>query len=366
MGQKSQSVKTEQVRTLLPLSILQVHITERCNKKCIHCYQSDAKGIADELTTEQWISVISRFQDLCRVRKWRGQVTFAGGEPFIRRDFSVLVREMKRWPDLRFAILTNGTYFDDSVALELKQSNPVFVQISIEGSPDAHDQIRGKGDFARCLNVISILKKAGLRTLVSFTAHRANYREFPVVADYVRQAGAGALWADRLVPMGRGNQLETLSPSETRAFFKLMYSERCTGNACSSTKIAMHRSLQFLCGGEMPYHCSAGKRLLAILPDGTVYPCRRLPIAIGNVLTKPLAQIYDEGKSICVAPEECKDCEHSMKCNGGARCIAYSVYGNLSKADPGCWLAHRPNSPDSPLCRFNEKFTSNTNGPNTN
>jgi radical SAM protein with 4Fe4S-binding SPASM domain len=321
-----------------PISILQLHVTERCNKRCTHCYHDDSNEVLSEMHTDQLISLIDNFELICQGRNWRGQVTFAGGEPFIRPDFMPLLREVARRPAMRFAILTNGTFIDERIAQELAALKPTFVQISIEGGPPTHDAIRGKGDFHRSLRLLSLLKRAHIRTLVSFTAHRANYREFPVVAQYVRQSGGDVLWSDRLVPVGRGSQLETLTPAEARSFFEIMDIERLRSERYSTTKIRMHRSLQFLCGGEGHYRCSAGRRLLAVMPDGVVYPCRRLPIALGNVLTTPLEKMYESGEKICDAPSGCSQCDHFTRCQGGARCIAYAVHGKLGEVDPGCWV----------------------------
>lgn len=323
------------------LSILQLHVTERCNKSCVHCYQDVPMSASSEMTTDQLLSVIDSYQKLCSLRSWSGRIVFSGGEPFVRDDFMYVLQETKRWSDLKIGILTNGSCIDETIAIKLKERNPHFVQISLEGHRETHDHIRGRGDFIRCLNVLSLLHRVGLRTVVSFTAHRANYRDFSAVAKYVRKAGVKELWADRLVPIGRGSELKTLSPDESRMFFELMLKERNSRHINSETKVMMRRSLQFLVSGEFPYQCTAGKSLLAVLPNGVAYPCRRLPITLGNVLTTSLTELFQRGRSVCDSPSACKRCEHLRQCNGGARCITYASLGNLADADPGCWLRHK-------------------------
>lgn len=328
-----------QTSGLSPRSIIQLHVTERCNKACTHCYQDATLTHNDEMSFDQLSSLMTSYEEVCRSRGWKGQVTFAGGEPFVRADFMPLLHAMRRWPTLQFAILTNGSFIDEDVAVQLGALKPLFVQISMEGGAQTHDRIRGHGDFQRCLRVLALLVRTGVKAIVSFTAHRDNYRDFPIIADHVRQTGARSLWADRLVPMGRGSRLATLSPVEARDFFELMDQERAK-NTSSQTQIHMHRSLQFLCGGDRYYQCTAGKRLLAVLPNGIVYPCRRLPISLGNVLSTPLDQFFESAKSTWDTPPSCRQCQHLAKCNGGAKCIAYAVHGTLLVADPGCWLAH--------------------------
>lgn len=318
-------------------SILQVHITERCNLRCTHCYQG--KPSCREMSLHQLVHLVDNFVSVCEKADWIPQVNFTGGEPFIREDFLTLLENVAlRVPRLRFAVLTNGTLIDAPLARRLGDLGPVFIQVSIEGGRVMHDSIRGQGNFDRCAQALSNLCDVGIPTLVSFTAHRQNYQEFPAVAQFARETGVSRLWTDRLVPLGRGTSLESLSPEETQHFFSIVNDERRQGDPKCATRISMLRALQFLVGGEQPYHCGAGRRLLAVLPDGTVLPCRRLPIPVGNVLETPLEEIYRLAYLPPQIPPACAPCPHVSFCSGGLRCLAHAVKGTLNAADPGCWL----------------------------
>ena len=59
------------------------------------------------------------------------------------------------------------------------------------------------------------------------------------------------------------------------------------------TEVAAHRALQFLTAGGSAYHCTAGDSLLTVMPNGDVYPCRRMPIRAGNVFQTSLREIYE-------------------------------------------------------------------------
>ena len=39
--------------------------------------------------------------------------------------------------------------------------------------------------------------------------------------------------------------------------------------------------------------CNLGGGSMALMPDGTVFPCRRLPVAVGNALEEPFARIRE-------------------------------------------------------------------------
>ncbi len=161
------------------------------------------------------------------------------------------------------------------MARELAGLQPRFVQVSIEGSEATHNRIRGPGNFARVVAALRHLGAAGVRTMISFTAHRGNYREFPEVARY---------------------------------------------------------------------HCTAGDSLLTVMPNGDLYPCRRMPVRVGNVFETTLADLYYKSpwlqrlREPAHSGSDCKGCCFNRLCRGGLKCLSYAVYGDPFRADPGCWL----------------------------
>ena len=73
-------------------------------------------------------------------------------------------------------------------------------------------------------------------------------------------------------------------------------------------------------------------------------PCRRLPIIAGNIKNSSLKEIYVSSKvfkdlrEFKEAPKGCIKCNMFGLCNGGAKCIAYGVYGDYKQGDYGCIL----------------------------
>jgi radical SAM protein with 4Fe4S-binding SPASM domain len=189
---------------------------------------------------------------------------------------------------------------------------------------------------------------------LSFTAHRDNYREFPEVARLARSLGVNRVWADRLVPLGQGEQLreQMLTPQQARELFEIMRCQRRTA-WFRRTEIGMRRSLQFLVAGGRPYRCTAGRSLITLLPSGDLCPCRRMPSVVGNVRKTPLQDLYFDHPLLrslrdpTRVPAGCERCFYSQTCGGGSRCIASAVHGDPWRADPGCWLA-RVDQPAAP------------------
>ncbi|MHB8876134.1 MAG: radical SAM protein [Myxococcaceae bacterium] len=338
--------------------LLQWHLTERCNLRCTHCYQSGER--VPELGFGQLLELLGQFTDL--LRGWRartltgrprGHVTVTGGEPFVRADFLPLLEELaSRRDELTFAVLTNGTLIDATLATRLAALRPSFVQVSIEGTAATHDAIRGRGSYQRAVEALGLLVEAKVRTQISFTAQAGNYREFPEVARLGRKLGVARVWADRLIPAGEGRGLSalSLSPQQTRELFELMWAARRAAKQkwFGRTEVSMRRALQFLVGGGRPYHCTAGDTLLTVLPNGDLVPCRRMPIVLGNLTRTPLRQLYEEHPLLQALRDRtkvsagCEKCSLAPSCRGGLRCLSFAQTGDPFRADPGCWLAGVP------------------------
>jgi radical SAM protein with 4Fe4S-binding SPASM domain len=348
---------TGERRRYVPNSLLlQWHVTERCNLRCAHCYQDSHSG--DELGFRELSLILDQFKNLLNLwqtdseRPVRGHITVTGGEPFVRQDFPELLEIFADHGNcFGFAILTNGSFIDASTVRRLRKLGPEFVQVSIEGSRESHDMIRGRGEFDRAVEAIECLVRARVRTFISFTAHRSNFREFREVAELGRRLKVARVWADRLIPNGWGAGLaeQILTPNETREFFQIMHKARTDAARrwFGSTEIAMHRALEFLLAGGNPYHCTAGDTLITVMPNGDVYPCRRMPVRVGNLLETSLAKLYYENDFLrslrdrSRRSEGCEGCCYVGLCRGGLKCLSYATSHDPFKADPGCWLAKR-------------------------
>ncbi len=328
--------------------LLQWHVTDRCNLRCTHCYQED--GPRAEMGWDAFEDVLAGFRAFLNQEERhvgarpKAHVTVTGGEPFARPDFprmlEALAASRDRWS---FAVLTNGTLIDDALARRLARLRPGFVQVSIDGAEETHDEVRGPGAYAAAVSGLRALVRAGVPAMISFTAHSGNYRELPAVARLGRRLGVRRVWTDRMIPLGRGEADRVLTREQTREWVALLGAEVVRNGR--RTEVAALRALQFAAGGGLPYRCEAGRSLLTILSNGDLVPCRRMPRVVGNVLETPLATLYEESSLFRSLRDwrgpakGCEGCFHARSCGGGLRCLAAATYGDPFVRDPGCWLA---------------------------
>ncbi|ABB30810.1 hypothetical protein GeomeDRAFT_0884 [Geobacter metallireducens RCH3] len=89
--------------------------------------------------------------------------------------------------------------------------------------------------------------------------------------------------------------------------------------------------------------CQAANTMIAIAPDGGVYPCPSLPVRLGTVGEASLKEIIasmakkDVRQRLLEHPGACMACGDVAECRGGCRGRAYVVHQSLEGEDPACW-----------------------------
>ncbi len=313
--------------------ILQWHITHRCNLRCRHCYQNDYAAFTSRQEME---SVLEQFDELLSACGFRGHINITGGEPMLHPELFWLLQQAKR-RSVSTAVLTNGTLIGLREARMLKASGVSYVQVSLDGTRKTHDMIRGEGSFEQAAEGIIALRSQGIFTSVSFTAQKNNLRRLKKLAEVCNQLGADMLWFDRvIIPAEEDIHGLALSTAEYKRLCKT--AARLSKNGI----VTCGRALQFIpCREKHIYKCTAGDTLLALLADGTVMPCRRLPLIAGNINDKSLLNIYRESPVLQELrahkiPDGCKACKYKEMCRGGSKCAAYAKTGRYDTADPDC------------------------------
>ena len=266
----------------------------------------------------------------------RGHLNVTGGEPLLHPElFSLLDAAQKM--KISTALLTNGTLINDHTAEKLADVGVTYVQVSLDGMKETHDAIRGAGSFDRAVAGIRASLRRGLDTTVSFTAQNGNQGDFPALARFCRRLGVGKLWFDRVViPAAEDEKGLTLSAADYAALCETAAKRRYRGT------VACIRALQFLpCKERRIYACTTGKRQLTLLADGTVLPCRRLPLPVGNIAAADFETIFRESALLRALneagiPEACRACVWAEQCRGGAKCVAYAKTGRWDVRDPDC------------------------------
>lgn len=325
--------------------VLQWHLSENCNLKCLHCYQENHKPI--QLSYEQLEKIYKQYKNLLKKLKMKGHINITGGEPLCNPYLFKILDLIKKDEELiSFSILTNGTLITKNIAKKIKSYNPYYVQVSLEGGQKTNDYIRGKGTYKKIAKGIKNLKKYNIFTSISFTATTLNYKEFPKVVSYAKKYKVDNVWSDRYIPLGDSEDKNlALNVSQTQEYLSIMAKERLKlkRKQYNKTTISMYRALQFQKTNDFAYGCTAGDTLLTVMENGDLVPCRRMPIVVGNLLKDDMYKLYKTNPILKelrknTIPDDCNDCEHAQMCHGGLKCLTYAIYKDLNHKDIGCNL----------------------------
>lgn len=325
----------------------QWHITEKCNLRCRHCYH-DKYSSENELSLDELIIVADKIEDTLRRWNKKGTLSITGGEPFVVQNkmFPLLNHIDTLQSVHHFDILTNGWFINEKVLGQLKGLEKLRrIQLSLEGSsPFINDQIRGDGSFDKTIAAIRLLKAHGIEVAVMMTISDFNKDEFDPVIDLLEEEGVDTFAAERFIPEGRGNVFEDqfLSSDQLRLVFTNIYTRALKQR---KPRILLYRPLFSLLNGNDPTvgaMCSAGTNALTLMHDGTILPCRRLPIPIGNALADSFYKVWYTSKVLWDIRNpvnikgKCSGCNLLAACRG-CRALAFAITGDYLAEDPQCW-----------------------------
>ena len=313
-----------------PMKQINLKITNACNLRCKTCGQWGESGymigqptpvVKETLPLEVYKKMVD---DVCRFKPW---IYIWGGEPFLYPDLLPLLRYMKQ-KGLIGSVVTNG-YFLSRYAKELVEIGWDSLALSLDGTREVHDSIRGiEGTFDRLMEAIQtiqdIKKKQGCRrpniTLVT-TVSKENAAHLPEIFDIGEQIGADLMllyyaWFTT-EEIGHRHQAVMqrrlgISPTAWKGYL-WSFTEIDPNAVVESIKRIRSKRYSFpyllipdLTYEEIPrYYNEPGnflgyKRCIypwmvtEIMPNGAVATCRDFPdVVVGNIREQGLLDIFN-------------------------------------------------------------------------
>ena len=338
---------------------IQWHITARCNLRCHHCYQEEYNA-KSELSLLDLYKIADQITMALKKWKMKGRIALTGGEPFLKDELFPLMEYLEQNENTwRIGILTNGIIIDQKIVDKLKTFKKLYyIQISLDGAKEkTNDFIRGKGSFKKAINSFRLLNDNGIKTRLMYTVHKKNIQDVSSLIDLAINENIKTLTIERFVPEGQGAEFKDwfLSKDEIHNLFQeIVQRAELEYQKGTPLQIIKYRTLWAIINPDrtkipdVPLEidlggmCSIGIDSLTILQDGTVYPCRRLPIPIGNLLEDSIFKIWYTSDVLWKIRNKnnlkgkCNKCELIPRCSG-CRAIAYAMTGDYLSEDPQCW-----------------------------
>jgi len=355
-------------RWLNPLFVVW-NLTDRCDLKCRHCYQSSTNSTnGQELSLAQKLDLIDQFG-----RAYGAMIAFAGGEPTLSSHLEPCLARCQQY-GIHTTLATHGRLMTEDRCRRLAQLGLRYVEVSLD-SVDApkHDRIRGlSGSWGQSIEGIkNVVAMEGMRAGIAMCVTHDNIGEVDKMIRFAVDLGVSCFAHFNFIPVGRGKDMAHLdiTPDQREellgVLFEWMQSKKigvistapqfgrfCLTHAGAEGLVSCShagngpgskaRVVAKYLGG-----CGAGRTYACVQPDGAITPCVYMPERkMGNIKEQPFTRIFQTSPwwdLLCNRQERegnCAVCDYRNYC-GGCRARADAYFGRLDQSDPGC-VNNRP------------------------
>lgn len=345
--------------------------TYSCNLRCPYCFQdhmrSDPK-LGHLLRTMAPAMVDRIFAALPRLEEKHGldpqeprqrSYLFFGGEPLLAQSRPVVEKIMEtatRWGASSFSAISNATDLDSYEDL-LGPDKISFIQVTLDGPPDEHDQRRvyadGSGSFARIADNISLALEKGTRVSVRMNVDAKNLERLPRLADEITARGWASyeLFSAYVAPVHAGS--ERTDEQSTMDSWRLETGLRRLQESYPPMKIVgsadggmVTRLRQIFehqhdpTPGFRATFCGAQTTMYVVDAFGDVYSCWEHTgdpqVRVGHVNGDGELELVDEylgswqGRNVSTNPV-CRRCRYAFYCGGGCASLAHRHMGAIDR-----------------------------------
>jgi radical SAM protein len=330
-------------------------VTRACAFACRHCRATaQPRRHPQELTTQEGFHLIDQVAAMKSPL-----LVLTGGDPMMRPDLLELIGyAASRVRRVSLAPTATARFTPAAVEAAWEAGVSRF-SVSLDGATaEVQDSFRGMpGSFQRTLEILETITGRGYSVQVNTTVSRYNVDALEELARMVIDLRP-ALWdLFFLVPTGRGQQQDMVTPEQHETVFRWLYHFSQTAPFDVKTTAGQHYRRVALqeSGGKgvtAPGFTSGdgigrsrgvndGNGCCFVSHIGEVYPSGFLPLVGGNVRHTPLHQLYQDAplfrelRDPARLKGKCGRCEFKVLC-GGSRSRAYAVTGDYLEAEPCC------------------------------
>ncbi len=270
-------------------------VTPKCNLRCKHCYLDCANKIEEkELSLDQCKLIVDKLE--CSGIM---EILVTGGELFMRKDIRELLEYITS-KNLNITLFTNATLINESYEW-LKSIQIRKINISLDGEKEAHDSLRGQGNFDKTMKAIGLLKRWGIPVAINCVISTFNVDGIDQIERFFEKEQLEHQYT-MITPVGSAKENGYLVPSEeqykdaTRLIYNMV---RESGKVASYYDVDEGR---FIVGKNdvekatsKGWMCNAGHTKIDIDFNGDVYLCPfDSSTKICNLLTDELNEAWSK------------------------------------------------------------------------
>ncbi len=325
---------------------IQWHITDFCNLRCRHCYQSTFAPDT-EIPFSKLENIFDNIVSFAQDEGKELVIDITGGEPFLCKRWEDLVSLINGCPTVKeTGMITNGMFIDKNIISRLERLSHFTLKVSAEGfTEQIYEYFRGRGTYGSFLKACNLLQTATFEKVLMMTVFTGSVTCLEEMFAFMETYAFDATILERFIPWGRGlaERQKVVSLAEWKEILHRIC-KKCGLGADEIEQLVPYRAFMVkndsgrfnLFGAP----CIVATDGMALMPDGTVFPCRRFPLAIGNLQETALKDIWEKSSVLAhlrgrnFLKGRCKKCIIS-RCLG-CRALAYSLTGDFLSEDPLC------------------------------
>jgi radical SAM protein with 4Fe4S-binding SPASM domain len=327
---------------------IQWHITNLCSLRCQHCYQ-DGFSKKNDLDWAGLKKVCDNLLNTIRVWDKTACIHLTGGEPLLKPELFALLNHLDQQSMIEeLGIITNGLLIDREMVRRLSDFTKLKkIKISLDGADaETNDSIRQKGAFDKVMQNLRLIQEAErFEILFMLTAMKRNFRSLPPLFELCQDIGIDGVIIERFIPLGRGKKVmdEVLGKGDWKEMVAML-ADLVSAEETEQSLVPYEAFQIRFSGGEpelLGAPCVVGVDGVCVMPEGNVFPCRRFPVSIGNLLNDSLKKIWEESELLEKLRRKenlkgrCGSC--GMNDCRGCRSLALALTGDCLEEDPHCW-----------------------------
>jgi radical SAM protein with 4Fe4S-binding SPASM domain len=295
-----------------------LELTPFCNNRCPGCgnvYAEDRGQQKSPLRAQNWKKIIASLANHTH------ELKLTGGEATLHPDFFEIIVFVASL-SIPFVLFSNGRWADPDRLINslLNNKQQSGLLISLHGANAAtHDAFSGvPGSFEETCNNIQKLGSAGIDFSISFVINRNNWHQVEETLQLAMALNATQLVCNRYI----GTPHPDISPTDEQLRATVQTIERLH---TEKLPIRFGNCIPHCFALSSSSGCAAGYTFATIDPWGNVRPCNHAPWTAGNIISRPIEEIWQgevmrEWRSLTL--DDCKSCAQFNDCLGGCRAQA--------------------------------------------
>lgn len=354
-----------------------IDVTNACNYDCIYCCADAKYKFDNELTFLEIVFLIDSLY------QWGVMdITFAGGEPFLRKDIMDIMKYANEKRGLNSTIVTNGSLLLEQDLENLEKLKNVNLLISFDSAdPQIYDMARksyrGIENFQKVLANIKFAAKEKMTFALALVLNKYTINDFYKTYETMINLGVKSIVLLKFIASSRGKQYENqleigyeawteflLSITEDKQRGKL---EKCQLSVACPWEIYLpllqhgydQNEIESIWHYKSPLTldsyrsfrelgCHAGVTNIYISANGDVYPCsvagHKKELCCGNIRKNSIESIWNNSEilkklrelKVSDISDRCLKCDIREICGAGCRIRAFYETDKIDGEDYLC------------------------------